>query len=78
MLYITEQAALKLANVGDAAEFEQLVSDNRIRLPFWASVEVWRRASKPRAEQPGLDETMIRDLLPHRHSSPATTSIASS
>ena len=53
VLYITEQAVVKLANVVDAAEFEQLHSENRLRFPFWASVKVWRRPSKPSAEQPG-------------------------
>ena len=57
VLYITEQAVLKLANVVDAAEFEQLLSENRLRFPFWASVKVWRRRSKPRVAQPGRNET---------------------
>ena len=47
MLYITEQAVLKLANVIDAPEFEQLHSEGRLRFPFWASVKVWRKRSKP-------------------------------
>jgi len=54
VLYITEQAALKLANVVDAAEFEQLLSENQLRFPFWSSVKVWRRPSKPRDAHPGL------------------------
>ena len=53
VLYITEQAALKLANVVDAAELEQLHSEGRLRFPFWASVKVWRRPSRSSAEQPG-------------------------
>ena len=53
VLYITERAALKLANAVDAAEFEQLLSENRLRFPFWASVKVWRKHSKPSAVQPG-------------------------
>ncbi len=56
-LYITEKAALKLANVVDAPEFEQLLFENRLRFPFWSSVKVLRRPSKPRAAQPGLDGT---------------------
>ena len=55
VLYITEQVAVKLANVVDAAEFEQFHAENRLRFPFWASVKVWRRPSKPSAVQPGLD-----------------------
>jgi len=54
VLYITEQAVLKLANVVDAAEFEQLHSETRLRFPFWASVKVWRRPSKPSVVQPDL------------------------
>ena len=59
VLYITEQAALKLAHVGDAAEFEQLLLENRLRFPFVASVKVWRRASKPRAAQPGINAPCV-------------------
>ena len=57
VLYITERAALKLANAVDAAEFEQLLSENRLRFPFWASVKVWRRRSKPRVAESGSNET---------------------
>ena len=56
MLYITEQAVVKLANVLDAAEFEQLHSERRLRFPFWASVKVWRRPSKPSPAQSGTAE----------------------
>ena len=56
MLYITEQAVLKLANVTDAPEFEQLHSEGRLRFPFWASVKVWRKRCKPSAVQPGASE----------------------
>ena len=56
VLYITEQAVLKLANVIDAPEFEQLHSEGRLRFPFWASVKVWRKRSKPSAVQPGASE----------------------
>ena len=56
LLYITEQAVLKLANVFDAAEFEQLYSVGRLRFPFWASVKIWRRPSKASAAQPGTPE----------------------
>ena len=56
VLYITEQAVLKLANVLDAAEFEQLHLERRLRFPFWASVKVWRRPSKASAAQPGTME----------------------
>ena len=41
VLYITEQTALQLANVGDAAWVEELLLENRIRFPILASVEVW-------------------------------------
>ena len=57
MLYITEQAAVRIANAVDAAEFEQLHSENQLRFPFWASVKVWRRPTKLSAVQPGLNET---------------------
>ena len=56
VLYITEQAVLKLANVIDAPEFEQLHSEGRLRFPFWSSVKVWRKRSKPSAVQPGASE----------------------
>jgi len=52
VLYITEQAALKLTGVVDAAEFDQLHADNRLRFPVLASVKVWRKPSKASAEQP--------------------------
>ena len=52
VLYITEQAALKLANVVDADEFEHLHSERRLRIPFYAAVKIMRRPSKPSAAQP--------------------------
>ena len=55
VLYITEKAAVKLADVVDAAEFQQFHAENRLRFPFWASVKVWRRPNKSGAGQPGLD-----------------------
>ena len=60
VLYITEQAAVKLANVVDAAEFEQFHAENRLRFPFSASVKVWRRPNKPSAVQPGLAATSAK------------------
>ena len=57
VLYITEPAAVKLANVVDAVEFEQFHAENRLRFPFWASVKVWRRPNKPSAVQSGLVAT---------------------
>ena len=56
VLYIAEQAVLKLAKVLDAAEFEQFHSERRLRFPFWAFVKVWRRPSKPSPAQPGTAE----------------------
>ena len=56
VLYITEQAAVKLANVSDAPKFEQLHSEGRLRFPFWASVKVWSRPHKPSAVQPDKSE----------------------
>ena len=53
VLYITEQAALKLVNAADADEFEHLHSEHRLRFPFYASVKIMRRPSKPSAAQPG-------------------------
>ena len=46
--------------------FEQLLSENRLRFPIVASVKVWRRASKPRAAQPGLHEPCVSQRDP-RH-----------
>ena len=51
-LYITEAAVLKLTNAVDAAEFEQLHSEGRLRFPFWCSVKIWRKPSKTSAVQP--------------------------
>ena len=65
VLYITEQAALGLANVVDAAEFEQLHGEARLRFPFWASVKVMRRPSKPSVVQPGASQP---DLTVRQHS----------
>ena len=53
VLYITEQAALKLVDVADAKEFEQLRSENRLRFPVVASVKVCRKPAKASAAQPG-------------------------
>ncbi len=57
VLYITEKAAVKLANVVDAAEFEQLHAEGRLRLPFFASIKVQRRPSNLSAVQPGVGQT---------------------
>ena len=56
-LYITEKAVVKLTNVGDAAEFQQLHAESRLSLPFFSSIKVLRRPSKPSAAQPGSAET---------------------
>ena len=56
-LYITEKAVVKLTNVVDAAEFEQLHAESRLSLPFFSSIKVLRRPSKPSAAQPGSAET---------------------
>ena len=53
VLYITEKAAVKLTNVVDAAEFEQLHAEGRLRMPFFASIKIQRRPSNPSAAQPG-------------------------
>jgi len=53
VLYSTEQAIVNLTSVVDAAEFEQLYTEGRLRLPFFASIKVYRRPSKPSAVQPG-------------------------
>ena len=55
VLHITEQAVIKLANVQDAAEFELLHSEGRLRFPFWASVKVWRRPGKPSSDSSNKD-----------------------
>ena len=51
MFYITESAVVKLANVVDAAEFEQHHTEGRLRMPFFASIKVYHRLSKPSAVQ---------------------------
>ena len=51
VLYITEEAALKLVDVADAKEFEQLRSENRLRFPVVASVEVCRKPATANAAQ---------------------------
>ena len=53
MLYITEKAILKLTNCVDAAEFDQLYTESRLRIPFFSSIKMLRRPSKPSAVQPG-------------------------
>ena len=53
MLYITEKAILKLTNCVDAAEFDQLYAEGRLRIPFFSSIKMLRRPSKPSAVQPG-------------------------
>ena len=52
-LYITEAALLKLAKAVDAAEFEELFKQGRLRLPFYASIRILRRPSNTSAAQPG-------------------------
>ena len=39
MLYITEKAILKLTNCVDAAEFDQLYTESRLRIPFFSSIK---------------------------------------
>jgi len=52
-LYITEQAALKLAGATDRADFEQRHLEERLQFPTWASIKVWRKPTKERsAAQP--------------------------
>ena len=46
VLHITEQAALKLTNAVDAAEFLQMHSENRLRLPPLSSLKVCRKPKK--------------------------------
>ena len=59
-LYITEKAVVKLTDVVDAAEFEQAHKEGRLRLPFFASIKMLRRRSKPSAAQPGILENTER------------------
>ena len=54
VLYITEQAALKLVKAVDADEFEHLHSERRLRFPFYAALKILRRPSKPSAAQPAV------------------------
>jgi len=58
VLHITEQAATKLTNAVDAAEFLQMHSENRLRFPLLSSLKVWRKPKKilpASAVQPGSD-----------------------
>ena len=58
VLYITEQAAMRLTNVVDATEFLQMHSENRLCLPLLSSAKVWREPRKTlpaSAVQPGND-----------------------
>ena len=57
-LYITEKAILKLTKCLDAAEFEQLCAEGRLKLPFFSSIKILRRPSKPSAVQPGSVEIL--------------------
>jgi hypothetical protein len=50
VLYCTEKAALKLANVPDAATFEQHHSEGRLQFPFFNSVKVYRRPSSTQTD----------------------------
>ena len=61
VLYITEQAALKLVDVADANEFEQLRSENRLRFPVVASVKVWRKPAKASAADADEFDSLIVD-----------------
>ena len=59
VLYITEKAIVKLTNCVDAAEFEQLHAEARLRLPLFASIKIYRRPSKSSAVQPGINRDRI-------------------
>ena len=61
VLYITEQAALKLVDVADANEFEQLRSENRLRFPVVASVKVWRKLAKASVADADEFDSLIVD-----------------
>ena len=56
-LYCTERAVIKLFNVVDAAEFDQLLTEGRLRAPFFASIKIQRKPSNPGAAQPGRTHT---------------------
>ena len=58
MLYITQTAILKLTNCVDPAEFDQLYAEGRLRFPFFSSIKMLRRPSKPSAGQPGGTESL--------------------
>ena len=60
VLYIIERAIVKLTGVVDAAEFEQLYVEGRLRLPFFAPMKVYRRLGKPSAVQPGAFQRVAR------------------
>ena len=56
VLYITEKAILKLTKCVDAAEFDQLCAESRLKVPFFSSIKMLRKPSKPSAVQPGSVE----------------------
>ena len=65
IFYITEKAVIKLTNVVDAAEFEQLHSEGRLCFPFFSSIKILRRP-KNSAVQPGSTGT-ITTLQPENN-----------
>ena len=62
VLYITEKAILKLTNCVDAEEFQQLYREERLRLPFFASIKALRRPSK--SDFAGLANPVAHFLRP--------------
>ena len=77
-LYITEKAALKLANVVDAPEFEQLLFENRLRFHFGLRLKLFDGQVSPELHSLASMGRVIRRLILHRVSKRKTISIASS
>ena len=66
VLYITEKAVLKLTNCVDAEEFQQLYTEERLRLPFFASIKALRRPSKSSCSLPTATAERQQFRLLHR------------
>ena len=62
MLYSTEKALLKLTNCVDAAEFEQMHAEGRLRMPFFASIKIQRRRSKTSDDQSSNSDANLADF----------------
>ena len=65
LLYITERAALKLAKVTDATEFEKLHAEERLHFPIWASVKAMRKPKPNSVAQPASCRSITNEFVGH-------------